>query len=168
MPTTSRAGILPRTAIVVVALSAGVRVGHAQTAAPPMLTTMYDELTRNFSALKSQPTPPYFLSYEITDTRTATVSSTFGALETSSERHNRQLDVTLRVGSYRFDNSHPVRGSFARADAVLDRFAGTSVIPIDDDPAAIRNALWYQTDRHYKVAVQQLSSARTNARVAIA
>ena len=133
-----------------------------------MLTTMSDELTRNFSALKSQPTPPYFLSYQITDTRAVNVSSGFGALESSGERHNRQLDVTLRVGSYRFDNTHAVRGNFARADATLDRFAGTSVIPIEDDPAAIRNALWYQTDRHYKSAVQQLSSARTNARVAIA
>ena len=167
-----RARSLPRTALAVIVLSAGVRIGRAQTAASsapsPMLNTMYDELTRNFSALKSQPTPPYFLSYEITDTRSATVSSEFGALESSNERHNRQLDIALRVGSYRFDNTHAVRGNFARADASMDRFAGTAVIPIDDDPPAIRNALWYQTDRHYKAAVQQLSSARTNARVAIA
>jgi TldD protein len=160
---------LRRAALVLVSLSAGVRIGRAQTAAPsPVLATMYDELSRNFSALKSQPTPPYFLSYEITDTRSATVSSTFGALESSGERHSRQLDIALRVGSYRFDNTHAVRGNFARADAQLDRFGGTSVIPVDDDPSAIRNALWYQTDRHYKAAVQQLSSARTNARVAIA
>ena len=129
---------------------------------------MYDELGRNFSALKSQPTAPYFLSYQITDTHSATVSTEFGALEASGERHSRQLDVTLRVGSYKFDNTHAVRGNFARADASLDRFSGTAVIPIDDDPGAIRNALWYQTDRHYKSAVQQLASARTNARVAIA
>jgi len=160
--------VFPRT-LAIAALLLGARVGAAQTAAPSaMLTTMSDELTRNFSALKSQPTPPYFLSYQITDTRAVNVSSGFGALESSGERHNRQLDVTLRVGSYRFDNTHAVRGNFARADATLDRFAGTSVIPIEDDPAAIRNALWYQTDRHYKSAVQQLSSARTNARVAIA
>jgi hypothetical protein len=160
---------LPRAALALVALSAGIRTARAQTAAPSsVLNTMSDELTRNFSALKSQPTPPYFLSYEITDTRSATVSTAFGALQSSSERHHRQLDIALRVGSYRFDNTHAVRGNFARADAMLDRFAGTSVIPVDDDPAAIRNALWYQTDRHYKAAVQQLSSARTNARVAIA
>jgi predicted Zn-dependent protease len=164
-----RARALPRTALVVVALSAAARIARAQTAPPsPVLNAMSDELNRNFSALKSQPTPPYFLSYEITDTRSATVSTAFGALESSNERHYRQLDVALRVGSYRFDNTHAVRGNFARADAMLDRFAGTSVIPVDDDPAAIRNALWYQTDRHYKAAVQQLSSARTNARVAIA
>ena len=161
-------GAPSRVALAIVALAVGGRVARAQAGASPMLTTMSDELARNFTALKSQPTPPYFLSYEITDTRSATVSTGFGALESSSERHNRQLDITLRVGSYKFDNTHAVRGDFARADAVLDRFGGTSVIPIDDDPAAIRNALWYQTDRHYKSAVQQLASARTNARVAIA
>ena len=169
MLTIPRSRVLPRTALAIVALSVGTHIGGAQTAASaPMLSTMHDELERNFSALKSQPTPPYFLSYEITDTRTATVSTGFGALESSGERHSRQLDVALRVGSYRFDNTHAVRGNFGRADAMLDRFGGTAVIPIDDDPAAIRNALWYQTDRHYKAAVQQLSSARTNARVAIA
>src|SRR5207253_5484381 len=103
----------------------------------------------------------------VTDSRAATVSAGFGALEGSSERHSRQLDITLRVGGYGFDNTHAVRGNSGRVDAMFDRFAGSSAIPVDDDPAAIRNALWYQTDRHYKAAVQQLSSARTNARVAI-
>ena len=34
--------------------------------------------------------------------------------------------------------------------------------------STIRNALRYQTDSHYEPAVQQLSSARTNERAAIA
>ncbi|HEY1607813.1 MAG TPA: hypothetical protein VGG24_00965, partial [Paraburkholderia sp.] len=129
---------------------------------------MSDELARNFAALKKQPTPPYFLSYEMTDVRSAVVRSEFGALEQSSESHHRQLGVTLRVGSYAFDNTHTVRGNFARADAGMDRFAATAPMPIDEDPAAIRNVLWFQTDRRYKSAVQQLAGARTNARVAIA
>jgi TldD protein len=164
-----RSRVLPRAALAILALSVGVRAGGAQTTTPsPVLKTMNDELARNFSALKSQPTPPYFLSYEVTDTRSATVSAGFGALESSSEVHHRQLDITLRVGSYGFDNTHAVRGNSARVDAMLDRFSGTSPIPVEDDPAAIRNALWFQTDRRYEAAVQQLASARTNARVAIA
>ncbi len=39
---------------------------------------------------------------------------------------------------------------------------------MDDDPAAIRSVLWFQTDERYKAAVQQLAGARTNSRVAIA
>ena len=80
------------------------------------------------------------------------MTSTLHARALPRTAHHRQLDIALRVGNYRFDNSHAVRGSFAHADAMLDRFAGTSVIPGDDDPAAIRNALWYPTDRHYKAA----------------
>ena len=166
--TARKTGHLLRAAFAILTLATGARDARAQSVAAPALKAMSDELARNFSALKAQPTPPYFLSYEVTDTRSAVVSSKFGALEQSSEGHRRQLGVTLRVGSYAFDNTHTVRGNFGRADAMMDRFAGTAPIPVDDDPAAIRNVLWYQTDRRYKSAVQQLSGARTNARVAIA
>ena len=162
------AGQFLRSALAIAALAAGARLAGAQSATAPVLKAMSDELARNFTALKAQPTPPYFLSYEVTDTRAATVSSEFGALSTSAESHHRQLNVTLRVGSYAFDNSHPVRGNFARADAMLDRFSAPAPVPVDDDPIAIRNVLWYQTDQRYKAAVQQLAGARTNSRVAIA
>jgi predicted Zn-dependent protease len=157
----------PALAIIVLAVGAA-GVARAQSAPAPALKAMSDELARNFAALKTQPTPPYFLSYEVTDMRTAIVAAEFGALHQSSESHRRQLGVTLRVGSYAFDNTHTVRGNFARADAMMDRFTATAPIPVDDDPEAIRNVLWFQTDRRYKSAVQQLASARTNARVAIA
>ena len=160
--------MIDRRTLAVVALAAGARIAFAQAPAAPVLKAMSDELSRNFSALKAQPTPPYFLSYEVTDTRSATVSSEFGALSASDENHHRQLNVTLRVGSYSFDNTHAVRGNFARAGAALDRFSASAPIPVDDDPVAIRNVLWYQTDQRYKAAVQQLAGARTNARVAIA
>src|SRR5881394_2622872 len=159
-------GARRRTGSALFALTFG-QLAFAQAAPSPILKTMSDELARNYTALKSQPTPPYFLSYEITDTRSANVTSNFGALEGSNESHRRQLDITLRVGSYAFDNAHVVRGDFGRLDGGMDRFGGNSVIPVDDDPAAIKKILWYQTDRRYNTAVQALSSARTNARVAI-
>lgn len=34
----------------------------------PTLQAMQEELTRSFSVLKEQPVPPYYLSYEITET----------------------------------------------------------------------------------------------------
>ena len=133
----------------------------------PVLRAMKDELTRNFTGLKSQPTAPYFISYEITDTRSASVSSTFGALGSSADGHRRQLDITLRVGGYDFDNTHAVRGMYGRTDAGLDRFGGVTPVPVDDDPAGIKTALWYETDRRYKAALEQLAAARTNAQVAV-
>ena len=128
---------------------------------------MKTELARNFTALKAQPTAPYFLSYEITEHRGASVSSAFGALGSSNDTRNRRLDITLRVGSYNFDNTHAVRGDFASVGAAMARFGGAVPIPVDDDPAGIRKALWYETDRRYKAAVEQLAGAKTNAQVAV-
>src|SRR5207237_4599329 len=45
---------------------------------------------------------------------------------------------------------------------------GMAQIPVDDDPGAIRAALWYATDRKYKRAVEQLTWVKTNAAVGVA
>jgi TldD protein len=140
----------------------------AQTrAASPVLQAMKDELARNFATLRTQPTPAYFMSYEVTETRQVGISSSFGAIVSSSSGRRRQLDLSVRVGNYKFDNTHAVRGRFARPD-FFGAFSGFVEIPVEDDPAAIRNALWYQTDRQYKRSVEQLSAAKTNAEVAVA
>lgn len=128
---------------------------------------MKDELARNFAALRAQPTPAYFMSYEITETRSVNISSSFGALASSSGGRRRQLDMSVRVGDYRFDNTHAGRGRFARPN-FFGAFSGSVEIPIEDDAAAIRHALWYQTDRQYKRSVEMLAAAKTNSQVAVA
>jgi hypothetical protein len=163
----------PQGAVGSAALGVALALGLAPTPRPmsaqgpvgpsPVLRAMKDELTRNFTALKSQPTAPYFISYEITDIRSASVSSAFGALGSSADTHRRQLDITLRVGGYDFDNTHAVRGMFGVPTPVLDRFGGFTPVPVDDDPAGIKTALWYETDRRYKAALEQPAAARTNA-----
>src|SRR5437870_279448 len=85
--------------LVVVALPPVVRP-RVPAAPAAVLGAMKDELARNFSALKAQPTPAYFLSYEITETHSVNVSSAFGAITSSGENRRRQLDLELRVGSY--------------------------------------------------------------------
>ena len=132
----------------------------------PVLRAMHEELARSLQVLKAQPTPPYFLSYQITDLQTARVAGSFGAVTASGERHRRHLDVDLRVGDYRFDNTHAVRGGFPDFAGFFDFTGGVAQIPIEDDPVAIRAALWYQTDRKYKRAVERLTRARANAAVA--
>ena len=70
------------------------------------LQAMQEELTRSFSLLKEQPVPPYYLSYEITETEGISVGASFGVLTYSDESRRRQLDIDLRVGDYTFDNTH--------------------------------------------------------------
>ena len=158
----------PALATIALALVLASGSAFAQSApSSPVLLAMKTELARNFTALKAQPTAPYFLSYEITEHRGASVSSAFGALGASGENRNRRLDITLRVGSYDFDNTHAVRGDFANVGAAMARFGGTVPIPVDDDPAGIRKALWYETDKRYKQSVEQIAGAKTNAQVAV-
>lgn len=133
--------------------------------ASAVLEAMKAELARALSALRATPVPPYFIAYDITEVREYTLSSAFGAITDRSEDRRRALDVQLRVGSYTFDNTHAVHGDFPDFSRF---FGGSAELPLDDDPMAIRAALWYETEQRYRSAVEQLSTARTNAQVRVA
>ena len=117
---------------------------------------MQEELNRSFSLLQEQPVPPYYLSYEITETQGVSVRASFGVLTYSNEWNRRQLDIDLRVGDYAFDNTHQVRGSPTNWS---DRYSMIEV-PVEDDPDAVRSVLWYHTDKKYKRAIEQLTTVR--------
>jgi TldD protein len=135
-----------------------------KTAAPsPVLTAAKTELDRDFEELKKQPIAPYYLSYEIIDSNSTTVSSTFGALERSNSAHRRIAHIDVRVGDYALDNTHQVRG---RAQGQVNSISAIA-IPVDDDPLPIRSALWITTDRRYKRALTQLAAVQTNNQVKI-
>jgi len=134
----------------------------AQQPSSPVLGAMQAELARTQAKLKSQPVPPYYLSYEITETHSIAVSGAFGRIERSGEYRNRQLDVDLRVGAYTMDNTREVRGDFN-----FPQF-NSAAVPIDNDPDAIRAVLWHQTDASYKRALDQMTKVKTNAQVKVA
>ncbi len=136
-----------------------------EVASTPVLDAMQAELERSMDKLATEPDPPYFLSYEITERYSAFVRGSFGTLESSSEARSRQLDVDLRVGDYQLDNTRQLRGQFGRADRP-SRFEYVAV-PIDDDPDAIRAVLWNQTDAEFKQARERLTRVRTNVQVAV-
>ena len=146
--------------VVVLAIWAGVAHGQA---ASPVLTAAKAELDRNFDALKAQPVPPYYLSYEIFDTRQESVTGSFGTLEHSGVTHRRLAHVDIRVGDYALDNTHQVRGAAGGATGGLAQVT----LPVDDDATAMRNALWLETDRRYKRGVQQLAAVQTNNQVRV-
>ncbi|MDP9054847.1 MAG: metallopeptidase TldD-related protein [Acidobacteriota bacterium] len=124
-----------------------------------VLNTMAQELQRNFDVLKKNADPPpYFLSYEITDQDTHSVSATLGVLNATGAGRNRYLDVTVRVGDPKLDNYRRVRGERIQ-------FTSGAPVPIDDNPAAIRQDLWLETDRVYRAAAERLIKIKTNQQV---
>jgi predicted Zn-dependent protease len=131
-----------------------------------VLATMSLELDRLARDLRKAPVPIYFLSYQLTDNRAVHVSASFGALTTSHEQSSRALDIDLRVGDYALDNTHVARGAVSFGD-----FAGGTdgqQVPLDGDPDALRVALWLETERKYREAVQRLEKVKTNVEVKVA
>ena len=136
-----------------------------QTPSDPVLTAMQQELTRSLQNLKKAPVPPYFLSYQLTDNRSTSVSASFGALTASSDRTSRLLDLDLRVGDYALDNTHPLREA-GRSMDFSDQIERQK-IPLENDSDALRVALWLETERKYRSAVQHLQQVKANVQVKV-
>jgi predicted Zn-dependent protease len=123
---------------------------------------MSAELNRNFSTLKTKADPPpYFLSYEVTDVAFNGISATLGSITTNGHGKSRRLDVCVRTGSPKLDNYHRMRG---------ERTQFTSGVPLtfEDQPASLKQRIWLETDRAYRLAAERLIKIRTDAEVKVA
>jgi predicted Zn-dependent protease len=127
---------------------------------------MKAELDRSIQTLKSQPLPPYFLSYEITDDQVVEVTGSFGGITSSTRTRSRQLDIDLRVGNFHQDNTHLIATGYPEFN-FFDRVSFIQV-PTEDDPESLRSIIWYNTDRKYKAAAEQYTKVKTAVQVAVA
>ncbi|MDQ6707627.1 MAG: metallopeptidase TldD-related protein [Acidobacteriota bacterium] len=137
---------------------------HAVSATAPnvMLNTLSEELHRNFEVLKVKADPaPYFISYEVTEQDFHMLGGTLGAINANTRTRNRFLDVSVRVGSPKLDNYHRVRGE-------RTQFTSGAQIAIDDNPNAIKQRVWLETDRTYRAAAERLIKIATNQQVKVA
>jgi TldD protein len=107
-----------------------------------VLKAMLTELDRSMGRLELPGfAKPFFIQYRIEDVDDFQTKAEFGATEGSSADRQRVARVTVRVGDYKTDSS----GGRGDGAAVL---AG-----LDDDPIALRTALWSATDQAYKAAL---------------
>jgi predicted Zn-dependent protease len=70
------------------------------------------------------------------------------------------------VGDYALDNTHPLRGGGPSFGDFADRLNAYKM-PLEDAPDALRMALWYETDRKYKRAVERFAQAKANVAVKV-
>lgn len=95
---------------------------------------------------------PYFLAYQLKDLRQEELSGRFGAIFDDASRHDRKLLADVRVGSYQVDSSGRDDLSMVIGSEGQTYFASKDA-PLEDDPQALRNALWLVTDEKYKEAL---------------
>jgi TldD protein len=127
-----------------------------------LLDAMSQELNRNFSVMKEKADPPpYFLSYEVTETEFRSVNGTLGTLSGATGGKNRTLDVSVRVGSPKLDNYRRVRND-------RGQFTSGAIISFEDSVNAIKRRLWLETDRAYRSAAERLIRIKTNTQVKVA
>jgi TldD protein len=127
-----------------------------------LLKAMEEELNRSMIGLteKGNP-PPYFISYDITEAKNVMIIASYGALRRSSAERSRLLDVEVRVGDYNLDNTHRLRGVYDFS------FPLPVSVSIEDDPDAIKSALWLETDKKYKAALERFIQVKAQKTVKV-
>jgi len=133
-----------------------------QAAPSPILGAVQQELDREMAVIGKADPPAYFLSYTVTDSQRSEVTGSNGALLSSQEQRSRWLEGQVRVGSYQLDNTHRVGndgpgfpGSFGEP------------VPIDDDPAVLKRAMWRETESQYRAAAEAFIKVKTGKDVQV-
>jgi predicted Zn-dependent protease len=137
--------------------ASGLAPSAAAAPVPVLLEILQSELNRNVGVLKSQPVPPYYVSYTVYDTQSSQIDASFGAVVADVDDHARTFGVDVRTGDYALDNTHEIRGDPAPPAAL-----GRAVIPLTDSAPAIDVAAWQATDRAYHQSVERLARVKTN------
>jgi len=132
------------------------------TQPPVLLDAMTTELHRAFTSLGKQTAskdaqlPPYFLSYSVSDASVATVRAQYGAVVDSSANHVRVVDIQVRLGDPKLDNTHGTH----RGSAV-----NSLQLPLTDDREALARSLWVATNTGYSTALDNYLRVKTEAEV---
>ena len=117
----------------------------------PMLEAMKAELQREQKLLVLPGMQrPYFIEYRMDELTSYDAVANYGALTREDEGHQRIVRVTVRVGDLAADSSS------SRGDG------NVQLAPQENDPIALRYALWTATDEAYKNALRAYAAKQAN------
>lgn len=139
----------------------------SSAATSPLLKVLGEELDYSMQHLATEDkTKPYFLSYTVTDTTSISLMASLGAIFRNYDSHGRELDVDIRVGDYSLDNTHQIRGG-AGGRGFGGLGGGAALVALENDPTAIKHALWQATDRAFKTAVERFQRVKTDLKTTV-
>ena len=123
----------------------------------PMLNTMQKEIKRSMPILKKQNPPVYFMSYMVTSAKRYNYSSSLGKIANQDITESAVLDIDVRVGSEKMDNTRPLKGGFGWAEQ-------TSTLAIlKPNEKVLQNILWQATESAVKKAQANYEKVKSNA-----
>jgi predicted Zn-dependent protease len=127
-----------------------------------MTRAMKDEIERSMKLLQLPSMErPYYIDYKIVDKQSVKAQAHLGSLVSSEQKHSRTLTVTVRVGSYQFDNSNYSGAGIGKLFSLLTSMAsGSNTLSLDDNYDELRRNIWIATDSAYKQALQDLSAKK--------
>ena len=125
---------------------AAMVAAHAAAKGDGLLEALLTELDRSKAQLKMDHVQgPYYVEYRVNEVDDFGAEAAFGALRENQHVHVRVLRVVVRVGDYKQDSY------FGRGQGE------SSILPLDNDPIALRHQIWLATDEAYKAAGQALA-----------
>ncbi len=125
---------------------AAMVAAHEAAKGDGLLEALLTELDRSKAQLKmEQVQAPYYVEYRVNEVEDFGAEAAFGALRENQHVHVRVLRVVVRIGDYKQDSY------FARGQGE------SNILPLDNDPIALRHQLWLATDDAYKAAGQALA-----------
>ena len=128
-----------------------------------ILRAMRDEIKRTMNELNiSSLQKPYYIEYKLVFRNPFTVSSTLGSIVDQSNQKSANLNVGVRVGNYKFDNTNffdfgmSLFGSGDEEEKFKNR-----QIPYEVDYESLRRELWLATDAAYKQVTETYTKKET-------
>jgi hypothetical protein len=135
--------------------------GAQAPASDIVLQAMRDEIARARSlSIPNLNEPPYFIQYLLDQEESFNVSANLGGLVTRRRESFRSPDITVRVGSYKFDNTNFSGGGRGGSGSRYD----LASFPTEDVYPLLRRYFWLETDSAYKSAVEAISRKRAALR----
>ena len=116
----------------------------------PLLDALLVELERSKNQLKmDQLQTPYYIEYRVSDVEDFAADAAFGATREDQKVRIRLLRVVVRLGDY-------------KQDSYFGQGIGDNMLlPLDNDPIALRHQIWLATDQAYKSAGEALTQKQS-------
>ncbi len=130
------------------------------------IQVLKEELNRNFTILKNEPIPAYYISVRLDEYQSLGAVGRLGRIQSEAILNSptRVLSSSMRVGDYSLDNSHEIRGGYGGASGVE---AAAQYLPYEDSDQLLKTYLWSQLDQLYKSDVQIYEQVKANIAVMV-